>query len=432
MAHLSTVFAGITSPNPFWLASGPPANSGDQVRRAFDAGWGGAVWKTIGEPAVEVMTDRQLAISLDDIREVKKHYPRHPVIVSVIADNRRDAWQEIVRRAEDTGCDGVELNFGGPHAIRAIGQSAEITERITGWVKDVARTPVLVKLTPNVANIQTIAQAARDGGAVGLAAISTLHSIAGVDLDTFELLPSLGGGSTRGGYGGPAVKPIALHMVRELAGVGLPVSGIGGVATWRDAAEFMLLGATTVQVCSAVMHYGFRIIEDMLDGLSHWMDEKGFRTLADFSGPECCECRGHATAPSGGGAHQPREMHRLRTVLRGLSRWRLPMYSPARGGSAGDYGDSECSARGQLGDAAAPHPVRRAVGLSGLATCAGWCVRCRGCITMTGLVQAAAGVLTSCRCLLKFRFATTVHFGSKGISRSPTAREMSMAWPVGR
>jgi len=313
VADLTTVFAGrIHSPNPFWLASGPPANAGEQVIRAFDAGWGGAVWKTLGEPIVnvssryssvdwngqrmmglnniELITDRPLEDNFREIAEVKKRYPRHAVIASLMVESRREAWHEIVRRAEGAGADGLELNFGCPHGMSergmgsAVGQVPEYTTLITGWVKEVARTPVLVKLTPNVTDIRAIGHAARQGGADGLSAINTLNSITGIDLDTLVPRPNVDGRSAHGGYCGPAVKPIALHMVQQLAEVGLPVSGIGGIVGWREAAEFLLLGCQTVQVCTAVMHYGYRIVEDMIDGLSQWMDEKGFRTLDDFRG----------------------------------------------------------------------------------------------------------------------------------------------------
>jgi len=315
LADLTTCFAGIESPNPFWLASGPPSNCGAQVARAFDAGWGGAVWKTIGEPIVnvssryssvdwnglrmmglnniELITDRPIETNLREIAEVKKRYPRHAVIASLMVESRREAWHDIVRRTEDAGADGLELNFGCPHGMSergmgsAVGQVPEYAKMITEWVKEVARTPVLVKLTPNVADIRTIARAAKSGGADGLSAINTLNSITGVDLDTFTPRPDVGAKSSHGGYCGPAVKPIALHMVQQLASdteCGLPVSGIGGISGWREAAEFLLLGCHSLQVCTAVMHYGYRIVEDMLEGLSNWMDEKGFRTLDDFRG----------------------------------------------------------------------------------------------------------------------------------------------------
>src|SRR5438552_5831850 len=194
-------------------------------------------------------------------------------------------------QGEDAGSDGLELNFGCPHGMSergmgsAVGQVPEYAELITSWVKEVARTPVLVKLTPNISDIRMVARAAKRGGADGLSAINTINSITGIDLDTLTPRPDVGGKSSHGGYCGPAVKPIALHMVQQIAGdegSRLPISGIGGVSTWQDAAEFILLGAGTVQVCTAAMHYGFRIVEDMVDGLSNWMDAKGFRTIGDF------------------------------------------------------------------------------------------------------------------------------------------------------
>jgi len=313
MADLFTNFAGIQCPNPFWLASGPPANCGEQVMRAFDAGWGGAVWKTLGEPIVnvssryssvdlngtrmmglnniELITDRPLDVNLREITEVKKRYPRHAVIASLMVESTREAWHEMVRRAEDAGSDGLELNFGCPHGMSergmgsAVGQVPEYTQMITEWVKEAARTPVLVKLTPNISDIRGPARAAAKAKADGLSAINTINSITGIDLDTLVPRPDVDGKSAHGGYCGPAVKPIALHMVQQIAAnPGLPISGIGGVSSWRDAAEFILLGCGTVQVCTAAMHYGFRIVEDMIDGLENWMDEKGFRTLDDFRG----------------------------------------------------------------------------------------------------------------------------------------------------
>jgi dihydropyrimidine dehydrogenase (NAD+) subunit PreA len=315
MPDLSVNFAGIKSPNPFWLASGPPANCGDQVMRAFDAGWGGAVWKTLGEPIVnvcsryssvdyngqrmmglnniELITDRPMDVNLREIAEVKRRYPKQALIASLMVESTREAWQEIVKRCEGAGVDGLELNFGCPHGMSergmgsAVGQVPEYTELITSWVKEIARTPVLVKLTPNVSDIRAAARAAARGGADAVSAINTINSITGVDLDTFVPRPNVNGSTSHGGYCGPAVKPIALNMVQQIAGDAgwkLPVSGIGGVSGWRDAAEFILLGSSTVQVCTAAMHYGFRIVEDMIDGLANWMLEKGFHSLDDFRG----------------------------------------------------------------------------------------------------------------------------------------------------
>ena len=318
MADLSITFAGIRSPNPFWLASAPPTNSGAQVHRAFEAGWGGAVWKTIGAPVlnvsnrygawhygnqkmlainnVELISDRPFETNLREIAEVKRAWPDRAVIVSAMVESRPEAWHDIIRRIQDTGADGIELNYGCPHGMSergmgsAVGQVPEYCEQITRWVMEVARIPVIVKLTPNISDIVMPARAAVAAGASAISLINTLNSIIGVDLDTLEITPNIGGRGGHGGYAGPAVKPIALNMLAALGrdsvvhGSGLPISGMGGISTWRDAAEFLLLGAGSLQVCTAVMHYGFRIIEDLCDGLSNWMDEKGFATIPDVIG----------------------------------------------------------------------------------------------------------------------------------------------------
>ncbi|AFZ67758.1 NAD-dependent dihydropyrimidine dehydrogenase subunit PreA [Deinococcus peraridilitoris] len=318
MADLSIDFAGIRSPNPFWLASAPPSNSGYQVQKAFEAGWGGAVWKTIGAPVLnisnrygglsvygqrlvglnnmELISDRPLEVNLREIAEVKRNFPDRAVVVSAMVESDPRAWADIVRRIEDTGADGIELNYGCPHGMSergmgsAVGQVPEYCEQITRWVTEVARIPVIVKLTPNITDITHPARAGVAGGAQALSLINTINSIINVNLDTFELTPSVGGYGSHGGYAGPAVKPIALNMLSEVARVaevrarGLPISGMGGIQTWRDAAEFLLLGATSLQVCTAVMHYGFRIIEDLTDGLSNWLDDKGFASVHDVIG----------------------------------------------------------------------------------------------------------------------------------------------------
>jgi dihydropyrimidine dehydrogenase (NAD+) subunit PreA len=313
MADLSVKFAGITSPNPFWLASGPPTNTAGQVVRAFDAGWGGAVWKTIGEPIVntssrygaidlncvkmmgftniELISDRAIEVNFRELYETKKRYPKNLVIASLMVESRRESWHEMVRRAEDAGADALELNFGCPHGMSergmgsAVGQVPEYTEMITSWVKEVASMPVIVKLTPNVADVSPIAAAAERGGADAVSLINTINSLIGVNLETLTPLPNVGGKSSHGGYCGPAIKPIALHLLSCVAKkVRIPISGIGGIGYWNDAAEHIALGASTVQVCTAAMHYGFRIVEDMVDGLSQYMDDHGYRTIEDFRG----------------------------------------------------------------------------------------------------------------------------------------------------
>lgn len=314
MPDISVNFAGIRSPNPFWLASAPPTNSGYQIMKAFDAGWGGAVWKTLGVPIVnvssrygsvnyrntrmmgfnniELITDRPLKDNLREIEEVKKYFPNHAVIASLMVETR-EQWHQIVKDAENAGADGLELNFGCPHGMcergmgSAVGQEPEVLKLIVSWVKEVATKPVIVKLTPNISDITDPAIAAKQGGGDAISLINTIQSIVGVDIDNFVAYPVVDGKSTNGGYCGPAVKPIALNMLKNCAqhpDVNLPISGIGGIENWKDAVEFILLGASTVQVCTAVMHYGFGIIREMIPGLENYMTEKGFNTIDEMKG----------------------------------------------------------------------------------------------------------------------------------------------------
>lgn len=314
MADLSISLAGIRSPNPFWVASGPPSNTAYQCHRAFEAGWGGVVWKTIGEPIVnvssrysslnagalrmvgfnniELISDRAPETNFREIRECKRAWPNHAVVASLMTDTREN-WHGYVKRSVDAGADGVELNFGCPHGMcergmgSAVGQNPDVIATIVGWVMEVAEIPVIVKLTPNITSIVHAARAARQGGANAISLINTINSITQVNLDTMCPEPYVAGKSTHGGYCGPAVKPIALNMVQACADdpeVGLPISGIGGIATWRDAAEFIVMGSTSVQVCTAIMHYGFRIVADMIDGLNDYLDGKGLKSVNDVRG----------------------------------------------------------------------------------------------------------------------------------------------------
>ncbi|MEQ1500920.1 MAG: NAD-dependent dihydropyrimidine dehydrogenase subunit PreA [Myxococcota bacterium] len=314
MADLTTNTGGIVSPNPFWLASAPPTNSGPQIQRAFDAGWGGAVWKTLGVPIqnvssrfgaigwkgsngvgfnnIELITDRPLASNFREIEETKRKYPKNALIVSLMVETREE-WKEIIARSEDAGADGLELNFGCPHGMcergmgSAVGQEPKVNERITGWAKEFATVPVLVKLTPNVSDIVPHGLAAQAGGADGVSLINTIKSLIGVDLDTFVPQPVVAGRSTNGGYCGAAVRPIALHMVAALARderFRIPISGIGGVTNWRDAVEFLLLGATSVQVCTEVMLRGYRIVEDMIEGLDTYLNDRGIERVDQLVG----------------------------------------------------------------------------------------------------------------------------------------------------
>ena len=319
MADLSTTFVGIASPNPFWLASAPPTDKEYNVQRAFEAGWGGVVWKTLGEDPpivnvngprygalfagdrrligfnnIELITDRPLQVNLDEIARVKRNWPDRAVVVSLMVPCNEESWKRILKQVEDTGCDGVELNFGCPHGMSergmgsAVGQVPEYIEMVARWCKAATRLPVIVKLTPNITDIRHPARAARAGGADAVSLINTINSIIGVDLDRLLIEPHTGRTGSHGGYCGPAVKPIAQHMVAEIARdtatAGLPISAIGGITTWRDAAEFIALGAGNVQVCTAAMTYGFKIVQEMIDGLSNYLDDKGLASVDALRG----------------------------------------------------------------------------------------------------------------------------------------------------
>lgn len=320
MANLTTNFIGIKSPNPYWLASAPPTDKAYNVERAFKAGWGGVVWKTLGAEGppvvnvngprygavwgadrrllglnnIELITDRPLEVNLREIKQVKRNWPDRALVVSLMVPCDEESWKAILKQVEDTEADGVELNFGCPHGMSergmgaAVGQVPEYIEMVTRWVKQHSRMPCIVKLTPNIADIRKPAEAAKRGGADAVSLINTINSITSVNLDTFSPEPMIDGKGAHGGYCGPAVKPIALNMVAEIARSAdtrdLPMSGIGGVTTWRDAAEFLALGAGNVQVCTAAMTYGFGIIKELTAGLSHYMDQKGFASVDQLVG----------------------------------------------------------------------------------------------------------------------------------------------------
>jgi len=319
MADLSIDFAGIKSPNPFWLASAPPTDKAVNVLRAFEAGWGGVVWKTLGEDPpvvnvhgprysallspdrkvlgfnnIELISDRPLATNLREIREVKRAFPDRAMVVSLMVPCQESSWKAILPQVEDTGADGIELNFGCPHGMSergmgaAVGQVPEYIQMVTEWCKHYSKLPVIVKLTPNITDVRYPARAAKAGGADAVSLINTINSIMGVDPRSLAMVPSTAGKGSHGGYCGPAVRPIALNMVAEIARdaetAGIPISGIGGIGTWRDALDFLALGAGSVQVCTAAMVYGFKIVQDMASGLSNYMDDMGIASVAEITG----------------------------------------------------------------------------------------------------------------------------------------------------
>lgn len=318
MADLHCIIAGIESINPFWLASAPPTDKYTNVKRAFEAGWAGVVWKTLGvDPPVinvssrygvhadgnrgilginniELITDRPLETNLEEMRRLREEWPDRVIIGSMMAAIEEEAWKSLAREIAATGVQGIELNLGCPHGMcergmgSAIGQVPEMVEKVTRWVKDVVDIPVFTKLTPNITNILWSAEAAQAGGCDAVSLINTVNSIVSVDLDVMAPRPTVGGKGTHGGYCGSAVKPMALNMVAEISRnpdtKNLSMSAIGGIENWRDAAEFIALGAEGLQVCTAAMLYGFRIVDDMIAGLSGWMDDKGYQSIDDFRG----------------------------------------------------------------------------------------------------------------------------------------------------
>ena len=353
MADLRTDFVGIKSPNPFWLASAPPTDKEYNVVRAFKEGWGGVVWKTLGEDPRDRQRQRPA------LRRDPRAGPAAARLQQYRADHRPPARGEPARdqagqarlarpragrladgavrggelggdpakRVEETGCDGVELNFGCPHGMSergmgsAVGQVPEYIEMVARWCKAHTRMPVIVKLTPNITDIRRPARAALKGGADAVSLINTINSITSINLDTFSPEPSIDGKGSHGGYCGPAVKPIALSMVSEIARDpetrGLPISAIGGITTWRDAAEFMALGAGTVQVCTAAMAYGFKIVKEMVDGLRALDGREGLFPARGFCRPRRAE-RHRLAVPEPElrheGAHQPGSLHQVRPL----------------------------------------------------------------------------------------------------------------------
>jgi dihydropyrimidine dehydrogenase (NAD+) subunit PreA len=323
--RLKTRFCGLEFEHPLVLASAPPTASGLLIRTAFDYGWAGAVTKTVkpdamelrdvsprfsvlrdGRPDlngfsnIELVSLKPVSYWAQEVRSLKDQYPQKIVIVSIMGDLEKHTWQQLAVTFESAGADALELNFSCPHGMpekgvgAAIGQHADLTESITRWVKEVTSVPVIVKLTPNVTDVAEIAIAAQHGGADALAAINTVQCLIGVDLDRLEPLPSVRGKSTFGGYSGRAVKPIGLRVVAQAAAAtGLPVMGMGGVTTWEDAAEYIAVGAGTVQVCTAVMARGFSVLIPMLKGLDAYLSQKGMASPESLVGAALAKVTRH-------------------------------------------------------------------------------------------------------------------------------------------
>src|SRR5918911_362356 len=316
---LSITVNGMKFPNPFLLGSGPPGTNARVISKSYDAGWGGAVAKTvslesakvvnvvprygklrsrrtgevIGFENIELISDRPIDVWLDEFRQVKKEYPRNVLIASIMEEYDKSRWQELTRLVQETGVDALELNFSCPHGMTErkmgseMGEHPDLCEEVTRWVTEVAKVPVWAKMTPNITNIKEPSLAAVRGGASGISAINTILSVIGVNLDTLRPMPTVEGYTVPGGYSAQAVKPIALRMVSQL-GLGLPegitVSGIGGIENSHDALEFMLLGASTVQLCTGVMLHGIKIIDELKEGFAKFMTDKKFETVEEIVG----------------------------------------------------------------------------------------------------------------------------------------------------
>ena len=322
MASLETVVDGITFPNPFVIGSGPPGTNLRVIERAFKEGWGAVIAKTISLDAskvvnvspryaklhsadgkevigwenIELISDRSFDVWIDEFKAAKDSNPDGVLIASIMEEYEKDAWHEIVERCQDSGVDAFELNFSCPHGLperkmgMAMGENPEILEEVCGWVMEVATIPVWAKMTPNVTHIEDPTAAALRAGCQGISAINTIRSVMGVNLETLRPEPTVEGYTTPGGYSSRAVKPIALRMVMEIAQLirkdfpGRSLSAIGGVETGKDAAEFILLGGDTVQVCTGVMKFGYGMIHQLNEELLAFLESKGFETVADFKG----------------------------------------------------------------------------------------------------------------------------------------------------
>lgn len=317
-ADLGIVVNGMKFDNPFVLGSGPPGTNARVIAKSFDLGWGGMVIKTIsldsskvvntaprygklrsrekneviGFENIELISDRPFSTWLDELRQLKKNYPGKILIASIMEEYRRDAWHEIVKRTQETGVDGFELNLSCPHGLperkmgMAMGEDPAIVEEVTGWVKEVSTIPVWAKMTPNVGHIVDPAGAAIRAGADGISAINTILAVIGVDLATLKPMPTVEGYAVPGGYSGPAVRPIALRHVMEIARAfpDVPISGMGGIETGADAAQFILLGSHTVQICTGAMLRGYEIIDELKADLAKFMADHEFKTIREFVG----------------------------------------------------------------------------------------------------------------------------------------------------
>lgn len=322
MPTLETVINGLKLPNPFIIASGPPGTNLNVINRAFREGWGAVIAKTVSLDAskvinvtpryaklhsnngseifgwenIELISDRPLSIWLDEFKRCKDQNPNGVLIASIMEEYNQAAWEEIVGRCQDAGVDGFELNFSCPHGLperkmgSAMGQDPEILEEVTSWVIRASRLPVWSKMTPNITHIEEPSRAALKAGSHGISAINTIRCVMGINLETLRPEPSVEGYTTPGGYSSKAVRPIALRMCMEVAQLirgefpDRSLSGIGGIESGEDAAQFILLGCDSVQVCTGVMKYGYGMVQALQDQLLAFMEKHGFSSIQDFKG----------------------------------------------------------------------------------------------------------------------------------------------------
>ena len=313
--RLQCDLCGIPLENPFLLSSSVVASNYDMCARAFEAGWAGVCYKTIcsmdiheasprfsaitgeggcliGFKNIEQLSDHSVKENMEIFRRLKADYPSRFILASIMGQNEEE-WGELAGLCEENGADAVELNFSCPNMAEGglgsdIGQIPELVERFTAAARKGCHIPVLAKLTPNVDRMSPAAEAAVRGGADGISAINTIKSVTNVNMHTYVSSPAVRGISAVGGYSGNAVKPVALRFIAELAQnealKGMHLSAMGGVETWKDALEFLLLGGSSIQVTTAVMQYGYRIVEDLRSGLNLYLAEKGFESVKDVIG----------------------------------------------------------------------------------------------------------------------------------------------------
>ncbi|MCQ4935835.1 NAD-dependent dihydropyrimidine dehydrogenase subunit PreA [Anaerotignum propionicum] len=312
---LSIDYLGVRCENPFFLSSSPVGSNYEMVAKAFETGWGGVFYKTIGifvadecSPRfdhvkkegmpwlgfknMEQISDKPTEVNFENMYKLKKAYPEKIMVASIMGSNEEE-WRKLAKMCDEVGVDLIEGNFSCPqmtsHAMGSdVGSNPDLVRAYSKAVAETTKIPFIAKMTPNITDMTIPALAAMEGGAKGISAINTIKSITNIDLENMTAMPVVNGKSSISGYSGAAVKPVALRFIAQMLQheklKNVPMSGIGGIETWRDCLEFLLLGCRNLQVTTSVMQYGYRVVEDMSNGLMHWMDERGYDKLDDFIG----------------------------------------------------------------------------------------------------------------------------------------------------